>query len=411
MAEDPSFPLSRADAVQRVRALLGDPPRTSTAHGNRIPPIATGLPASPGVASGPVVITPEAAVEAAERGERAVLVRAETSPDDVHGMAAAVGILTSRGGLASHAAVVARGWGIPAVVGATAVELQPESGMVHIGDRTVQVGEVLTIDGTSGEIFEGTIPDASTVVPEAATLLTWAAGLGIETGGETPEEVEATAETGADEVVVDARRATPDGVLTAIGIKGFALLPAVAESVGATPEVVESIVDQLAIDGLVVASAGAFKLTDAGTARLADLRAAERAAWGEDRAVAALDAFIPIDHEVKAAVTAWQVKDEVAGVFNDHGDADYDAAVLDRLAGVHASASAWLTMAGADRPARFVTYGDRLARALEAARAGDTRYVASPRVDSYHGIWFELHEDLIHLAGRTRAQEVEAGRA
>ena len=113
---------------------------------------------------------------------------------------------------------------------------------------------------------------------------------------------------------------------------------------------------------------------------------------------------------MKEIVTAWQMRDATAGVVNDHTDADYDAGVLDRLAALHEDAVAWLTPIEAGCP-RLGGYRVRLGRAAEAARAGDGRYVASPRVDSYHGIWFELHEDLIQLAGRTRADEVAAGRA
>ena len=126
---------------------------------------------------------------------------------------------------------------------------------------------------------------------------------------------------------------------------------------------------------------------------------------------AALDAFVAIDHQVKDVVTAWQLRDiDGASVPNDHADAAYDAAVLDRLAAVHDAALAWLAEAEAALP-RFAIYRARLTRAVDAARAGDGMYVASPRVDSYHGIWFELHEDLIQLAGRTREDEAAAGRA
>src|SRR5665811_639313 len=95
--------------------------RISVERDRGAPVLATGLPASPGIACGEIATTPDGAVAIAEAGRPVILVRAETSPDDVHGMARSVGILTSCGGLASHAAVVARGWGIPAVVGAAAV--------------------------------------------------------------------------------------------------------------------------------------------------------------------------------------------------------------------------------------------------------------------------------------------------
>jgi pyruvate,orthophosphate dikinase len=203
---------------------------------------------------------------------------------------------------------------------------------------------------------------------------------------------------------------SPDDCLRAISIKGFAPIGGVAEAVLATPDVVEPIVDQLAIDGLVSTVAGAHKLTDAGAARAADLLAAERDAWGLDQAGAALDDFVPLDHRMKDTVTAWQLRDPAAQVINDHTDADYDRQVLDRLATLHADAVAWLTPLERELT-RLGDYRARLDRALEQAQAGDHRFVASPRVDSYHSTWFELHEDLIRLAGRTREDEVTAGRA
>ena len=111
---------------------------------------------------------------------------------------------------------------------------------------------------------------------------------------------------------------------------------------------------------------------------------------------------------MKEVVTAWQLRDPQTP--NDHSDAEYDRGVLDRLAAIHDDATAWLGPIEPDVP-RFRDYGARLTRALDAARGGDGRSVASPRVDSYHGIWFELHEDLIQLCGRTREEESAAGRA
>ena len=114
---------------------------------------------------------------------------------------------------------------------------------------------------------------------------------------------------------------------------------------------------------------------------------------------------------MKEIVTAWQMK-EVDGeqVLNDHADADYDAAVLARLAELHERTTAWLRPLYDGLP-RLASYGARLDAAAAAAAGGDGKYIASPRVDSYHGVWFELHEDLILLAGRTREDEVASGRA
>ncbi len=401
MAEDETFPLSRAAAVERVAPLLAHPPVAATVRSSFVLPLATGLPASPGIASGPIVTNPEAAQAAAEDGRAVILVRAETSPDDVHGMARAAGILTSRGGLASHAAVVARGWGIPAVVGVDAMEVR--DGQVVVGDRILNAGDVITIDGSSGEVFEGTIPGTTEIVPEARTLLAWARELGIDVGYEGTPAAQVTAP-------VAGRKVTPDDCLRAIAIKGFASTQGVADVVLSTPEAVGPILDQLGIDGLVATVAGAYRLTEQGTARAGALLATDQAAWGIERAAAALDAFVDLDQRMKDTVTAWQLRDVAAQVLNDHSDAAYDKSVLDRLVSLHADASAWLAALEQGCP-RLAAYRTRLGSAVEQALAGDHRYVASPRVDSYHGIWFELHEDLILLAGRSRADEVAAGRA
>ncbi len=402
MARDDTFPVSRAVAVERVASLLAHPPTIARVRNSFVLPLASGLPASPGTASGPIVTSPEAAERAAEEGRAAILVRAETSPDDVHGMARAAGILTSRGGLASHAAVVARGWGIPAVVGAAGIEVR--DGQVVVGDRVLNAGDVITIDGSSGEVFEGTIPGTTEIVPEARTLLAWAQELGIHVG----EEAIAADRTALPSA---ARKATPDDCLRAIAIKGFAQVQAVADAVLSTADEVKPILDQLQVDGLASTVAGAYRLTDGGTSRAAGLLAAERSAWGIDAAVGALDTFLGLDKRTKDAVTAWQLRDGAAGqVPNDHMDAAYDRSVLDRLASVHAATTAWLTPLEPGCP-RLADYRVRLGRAIEQALGGDGRYVASPRVDSYHGIWFELHEDLIQLAGRSREEEAAAGRA
>ena len=405
MAEDPEFPLSREEAVRRVAGLLADPPKVVTERGDVGPALTRGLPASPGVAGGEIVTSPDAAVEAAEAGRTVILVRSQTSPDDVHGMARSAGILTATGGLASHAAVVARGWGIPAVVGAAGVEVG--DGVVVIGGRTMAVGEMVTIDGGTGEVFAGAVAGSATVVPEAATLLAWARDMGIAIGEKaTAEETgSATPPTAASGAI------TTDDVLRALVVKGYATPEAIAAALLCPPEEASGLLDRLVADGLAEIAAGSFRLTADGKSVGRERIAADTERWGAENAVAALDAFLAFDHRMKQTVTAWQIREaDGAQAFNDHSDAAYDARVLDDLGTLHADASAWLRPLVVGLP-RLAAYVERLERAAAAARDGDHRYVASPRVDSYHGAWFELHEDLILLAGRNRADEVAAGRA
>ncbi len=410
MANDPSFPLTREEAVARVAPLLADPPTFTTGRSGYVLPLVTGLGASPGVASGEIVTSPDAAVAAAEAGRQVILVRSETSPDDVHGMSRSAGILTASGGLASHAAVVARGWGIPAVVGAAG--LRVGDGEVAIDGRTLQDGETITIDGASGEVFEGTIPGRTEVVPQARTLLAWATELGVDIGAPAASRPSGEASEGASvSSTAAAPPATLDGCVRRLGTKGFATTASLAESLLSTPDAIQPLLDQLVVDGVAASVAGAYRLTEAGSERAASFVAADRDAWGVEAASTALDAFLALDHRMKDVVTAWQLRPgDGEPQVNDHSDPAYDGEVLDRLAGLHADAEAWLAPLEPATP-RLAGYRERLARAAERATGGDGKYVASPRVDSYHGIWFELHEDLILLAGRTRADEVEAGRA
>ncbi|GAA1577995.1 MULTISPECIES: pyruvate, phosphate dikinase [Kribbella] len=120
--------------------------------------ISTGIAASPGAAVGKVVFTSAAAVEAADRGEKVILVRRETNPDDLHGMIAAQGILTSRGGKTSHAAVVARGMGKTCVCGAEELDVNVAQGTIKVNGTVIEAGELISIDGTTGEVFRGEVP-------------------------------------------------------------------------------------------------------------------------------------------------------------------------------------------------------------------------------------------------------------
>src|SRR5438105_3028832 len=120
--------------------------------------IATGLPASPGAASGEIVLSADEAEAQRAKDKKVILVRVETSPEDIHGMHAAEGILTTRGGMTSHAAVVARGMGKPCVSGAGALRVDYAAGTVTVAGRTLRQGDVVTIDGSTGQVLAGRVP-------------------------------------------------------------------------------------------------------------------------------------------------------------------------------------------------------------------------------------------------------------
>ncbi len=165
-------------------------------------PIARGLAASPGAVSGQVVFDPDEAVEWSRNGKEVILVRIETKPDDVHGFYAAKGILTSRGGLTSHAAVVARGIGKPAVVGAEALKISYETQTISVGETVIKKGEWITIDGNTGNVYVGKVP---TVQPEVGaelkTILDWAdqfRRLGVKANADIPEDARIALKYGAE---------------------------------------------------------------------------------------------------------------------------------------------------------------------------------------------------------------------
>ena len=165
-------------------------------------PIATGLPASPGAATGKVIFDTDEAHRLGADGESVILVREETTPEDIHGMIAAKGVLTSRGGMTSHAAVVARGMGKPAVVGCEQIKIDPSEASFSTGRDTIRKNDIITIDGTTGNVLLGVVP---TVEPKlgssAQQLLGWADELrvlGVRTNADTPEGAARGREFGAD---------------------------------------------------------------------------------------------------------------------------------------------------------------------------------------------------------------------
>jgi pyruvate, orthophosphate dikinase len=197
--------ISREEAVKRVDPSALDQLLHPTLDPKAKRDVLTkGLPASPGAASGIVVFDSDVAEKRAEMGDAVILVRMETSPEDIHGMHAAKGILTARGGMTSHAAVVARGMGRPCVSGAGSLAIDAKAKMFRIAGRDVFEGDVITIDGSSGEVMMGEVP---TVQPELsgdfAALMVWADGMRrmkVRANAETPADCRIARDFGAEGV-------------------------------------------------------------------------------------------------------------------------------------------------------------------------------------------------------------------
>jgi pyruvate,orthophosphate dikinase len=209
--------ISEAEAVLRVRPeQLDQLLHRVISPQVRATPIAVGLPASPGAASGMAVFDPDAAESRAARGEHVILVRDETTPEDFHGIVAARAVLTARGGMTSHAAVVARGMGKCAIVGCSALEISHDERRLRIGELTVHEGDWITLDGATGRVFQGDLPMmpsevmrvTSGALPESeaptyrayARLMEWADGhrrLEVRANADTPRDARLARNFGA----------------------------------------------------------------------------------------------------------------------------------------------------------------------------------------------------------------------
>jgi pyruvate,orthophosphate dikinase len=195
--------ISEKDAVSRI-----DPASLDQLLHPTIDPaakrdvIATGLPASPGAASGEIVFSSDEAAKLQADGHKVILVRIETSPEDIHGMHAAEGILTTRGGMTSHAAVVARGMGKPCVSGCGSIRVDYGRGTMSIGSRTFKTGDVITIDGSMGQVLAGRMPMIEPELSgEFGTLMGWADAvrkIGVRVNADTPEDARTAIKFGAE---------------------------------------------------------------------------------------------------------------------------------------------------------------------------------------------------------------------
>jgi pyruvate,orthophosphate dikinase len=195
--------ISKKDAVSRI-----DPASLDQLLHPTIDPaakrdvIATGLPASPGAAAGEIVFSSDEAAKLQADGRKVILVRIETSPEDIHGMHAAEGILTTRGGMTSHAAVVARGMGKPCVSGCGTIRVDYGRGTMSIGARTFKTGDVITIDGSLGQVLAGRMPMIEPAMSgEFGTLMGWAdqvRKLGVRVNADTPEDARTAIKFGGE---------------------------------------------------------------------------------------------------------------------------------------------------------------------------------------------------------------------
>ncbi|MEU2120478.1 pyruvate, phosphate dikinase [Nocardia niwae] len=383
--------LSRVTAEQ-VRAVLR--PSTGEYSGT---PLARGEAACPGLASGVVVSDPHEAERRAEAGADVILVRPTTSPDDLHGMIAARAVVTGLGGATSHAALVSREIGRPCVVGCGP------------GVVAALAGRVVTVDGGAGTVWPGRIegkPVDVDTLADVGRLAGWA--------GTDPDGLAALLDARAThaETEVDAAATVTEvadlDLLRLIGIKGRAAHDALAAGVGAPAEIVAARCEQLVAEGWCAATAIGVRLTPEGRQHLDGLLATERRSVDRAAIASIYAEFCDFNGLFKEIVTSWQMKDPAT--VNDHADADYDGAVLARLTDLHRAAQPLLRRIGEVAP-RLARYTDRFAKAVERIAAGDHAWVARPVLDSYHTVWFELHEDLIGLCGLSRADEAAAGRA
>ena len=195
--------ISKKDAVARIEPASLDQLLHPTIDPNaKRDVVATGLPASPGAAAGEIVFSSDEATKLQADGRKVILVRIETSPEDIHGMHAAEGILTTRGGMTSHAAVVARGMGKPCVSGCGAIRVDYGRGTMTVGNRTFKSGDVITIDGSLGQVLAGQMPMIEPELSgEFGTLMGWAdqvRKLGIRVNGDTPADARTAIRFGAE---------------------------------------------------------------------------------------------------------------------------------------------------------------------------------------------------------------------
>jgi pyruvate,orthophosphate dikinase len=451
--------ITKEEAVRRLDAeqIRHLPVRRLAPHADEVKPVVVCEPAGPGIATGVVVTDPQQAQARSDEGEDVILARPTTSPEDLQGVIASRAVMTEQGGSTSHAAVVSRELGRPCVVGC--------------GSNTVVAlaGECVTVDGNSGRVWRGDLtldhseehasedlrklvewglplipmrllqPDAATgdVVDLDAVGENWRDALrpGITVSGqvlETDGGIQTAMAAGVQAAVVHRRlpallaclsaRSRPEASVAAAGgsdevselmllrlaeLKARAAADILADSLHLPVSITVDSYERLCEKGLCARSGNAFTVTREGKDELKRMLAEERRNADPNAVITRYEDFCALNSELKEIMTAWQVKPDSS--LNDHSDAVYDCSVLQRLGDLHRRAAALLDQLSKVSP-RLAIYQHRLARAWERVASGDRRYVARIIADSYHTVWFELHEELLSLAGLSRQAEARAAR-
>jgi len=454
--------ISKEEAVRRLDSgqIRQLPVRRLVPHASEAKPVAVCEPACPGIATGVVVTDSQQARLRSERGEDVILARPTTSPEDLQGVIAARALMTEQGGSTSHAAVVSRELGRPCVVGCgsgTVVTLEGErvtvdgnSGRVWRGDLTLNSGEERANDDLC-KLIEWGLPlvpirlvqldgSRTDAVDLDAFGEDWRAALrpGIAVRGqvlESDEGIQAAMAAGVQAAVVRRRLPALLACLTALSrsnvasiagesssqpdeyseltllrlaeLKGRAGADILADSLRLPVDATISSYKHLCENGLCMRIGNAFTVTKEGKDKLKRLLEEERGNTDPNAVIARYEDFCALNGDLKRIMTAWQLKPD--GGLNDHTDAEYDRGVLQRLADLHQRAVVLLGGLVQLSP-RLEIYHSRLERAATRIAAGDRRYVARIIADSYHTVWFELHEELLSLAGLSREVEARAGR-
>lgn len=330
----------------------------------------TGIPAATGSVEGRArVVVSATQADVLDEGE--VLVCEITDPSWSAVLGVVSGLVIDIGGPMSHGAIIAREFGIPCVIG------------TRDGTTVIHTGDLIRVDGDRGsvEIVQRASP---TFAPEADPEL-------------VVPVVDATVEFDGSDFPV----------LRALALKGTADAASVAIAAGIS-DGAERFLERFIASGLATLSGRRYRITEAGRQRTSDLLEVERAKANPSVIAAFYDKFCGLNDLLKALVHDWQLVD--GGTVNDHQDADYDAVVVERLLKLHVEVRP-LVAELADEVSRMMVYSRRLDHAVTHLEAGNHDWLAKPTVDSYHSVWFELHEELIALLGRTRISEAKAGRA